>query len=62
MIMKAIIGTGFIRKSNNILLNPGVVIEDFTEEELKQYSGLYRIEEETKKEVKTEIKSKKNKQ
>lgn len=50
--MKAIIGTSFIRKSNNILLNAGETIEDFTDEELKEYEGLIKIEEEETKTIK----------
>lgn len=60
--MKIEIAITFERESNNVLVKGGEVFEDFTDEELKKYNGLYRILNEKKqKEIKTTNKIKLNK-
>lgn len=58
--MKIQIGITFQRESNNIIVKGGEVFEDFTEEELRKYDGLYVIlekqEEKENKNIKTKIK------
>lgn len=58
--MKVIIGTAFLRKSTNEILETGKEYSDFTDDELKEYEGLYRLVEIEKKaeEKKTESKNK----
>lgn len=58
--MKVIIGTAFLRKSTNEILESGKEYSDFSGEELKEYDGLYRVVESEKKaeEKKTESKIK----
>mgnify|MGYP001232441087 CR=1 FL=1 len=58
--MKIIIGTPFER--NGKVLPAESVHEDFTEDELKKYSGLYRTESNSAKDVETKIKEKSKKE
>lgn len=66
--MKIKIGTAFERKSTNELLQEGTELEDFTEDELLKYKGLYSVVSldaenketiEIKETIKKKIKSKK---
>ena len=55
--MKVKIGTPFIRQSSDKLLEAGQIVEDFTEDELKKYSGLYSVPSETAEEVEKKVKA-----